>query len=111
MKWPSILMLVLVLFAPVSSLGAQFTCCSDGASTDPCCEPQGACPESRDGECVRAAAVDVFKLALPKVGTPSLAPFAPVVLAMAPIALERPLRLAREPAHIPRYLRFHSLRN
>lgn len=111
MKWPNVLMLLLVLLAPTSSLAATLYCCADSATADSCCEPEGACSESREGECVLASAGDVFKLALPSAATVGVDACSPVTLATGPIVVVRQLHHAREPARIPRYLRFQSLRN
>ena len=108
--WPRVLMLLLVILAPTSSLAAS-SCCDEGATSDSCCGPEGTCPVSAEDECALVAAGEVFKTALPGPEFPRLEPGTPVVFAMAPVIADFDFPHAREPAHTPRYLLLHTLRN
>src|SRR5262245_18701021 len=105
--WPRVLMLLVVLLAPASSLAA--TVCCGVAATDACCEPEGGRPISEDG-CDLAAGGETFKTALPGAGLPAPEPGLSVALAAVPsIVAESPP--AREPARTPPYLLLKTLRN
>jgi len=107
--WPRTVMLLLALMAPTSSLAA--TICCDEAATDSCCEPEGGCPVSDDGECVLAAAGETFKTALPGDGLSAPGPGHPGTIATAPAIVASESPPGRGPTHTPRYLLLQTLRN
>ena len=106
---PRVAMLLLVLMAPASSLAA--TICCDETATDSCCEPDGACPVSEDGECTVAVAGEAFRAPLPASEAPIPGPArsAEYATAASPPASLPPQ--AREPARTLRFLLLQTLRN
>ena len=107
--WPRVVMLLMVLIAPASSLAAT-VCCGEVA-TDSCCGPEGGCPLSDDGACALAAAGETFKTALPGVELPALEPGLSETLATAPSIVASESPPAREPTRTPHYLLLETLRN
>jgi hypothetical protein len=107
--WSRVLMLLLVLLAPTSSLAA--TVCCGQVEADSCCGSEAGCPISDDGECALAAAGETFKSALPGIELPALGPGLPETVAIAHSIFASESPPAREPARMPHYLLLETLRN
>ncbi len=107
--WPRVVMLLMVLVAPTSSLAAT-VCCDEGA-TDSCCGPERECPVSDDGECVLAAAGETYRTALPRDDLPVIEPGHRDAVAFSPPIAASESPPARAPALTPRYLLLQTLRN
>jgi len=107
--WPRVVMLLMVLIAPASSLAAT-VCCGE-VTTDSCCGPEGGCPLSDDGACALADSGETFKTALPGVELPALDPGLSATFATATSIVASESPPAREPACTPRYLLLETLRH